>query len=900
MRRRRSAFFRSAPRWFLGLLPAASLFAGTPGVAGEGPKRVIVRYRSSPAGKSPTVVGAPALNGLSAAFGVRSLGPVFRAPPAASAKQGAPARSTLQQSLRRDLESVQVLIYEGPDDPEVVARAYAADPAVDWAEPDARFEAFRVPNDPDYSDLWALPKINAPEAWDASTGGGVVVAVVDSGVDGAHPDLASRMWSNPGEVPGNGLDDDGNGFVDDAGGWDFANEDNDPADDAGHGTHVAGTVAAAGDNGLGVVGVAFGARLMPVKGLDAGGGGYASDLAAALVYAVDNGARIINASWGAPAKSALIEAAANYVRASGGLLVAAAGNSNGPVAYPAALDGVVAVAATDEADAKADFSSFGPQVDLAAPGVDIRSTLPGGMYGTKSGTSMAAPHVAGVAALIAALHPFYTPAQLTAALRLATNDVNTPGFDAATGAGRVNAARAVALRDLAAVHDPPAVAILYPSDGLTVAGPQGLRGTVSSPVGLGRVEVLADGAFRGIAQVDHGAWSFAADATGWSGAHQWTVRAWDVFDQFAEATVTVTATTSAAPVPEIPAVYDPGWGAPACGVGVECDSVNLLAGRGGLLGGVEPHAPNTLVSAPCADGNEGSYHLDESIDRLRIRSAAGGPLTAGGVATVDVTYWSYAGFDADRVALYYATSPAAPAWTPLVSFVPTAAGGQTLRTAMTLPDAPRGVLRAVMTYQIPPDVCAGGDYTDHDDLVFEVAADTRPPVLSDVRVRPEPRRASFAWATDELSSAWLDVGPAGASPNGRVALPDLALTHAAVFNDLSPETVYEFTIASRDAGGRESLSTGTFRTTAENGTSAPLAFPSPFRPGDGEARLLHLPPHKSVRLVTVSGRTVRTLPVDESGEARWDGVGENGEPVPSGVYYVLPEGGRPFPFVVQK
>jgi subtilisin family serine protease len=159
---------------------------------------------------------------------------------------------------------------------------------------------------------------------------------------------------------------------------------------------------------------------MPVKGLDAGGGGYASDLAAALVYAVDNGARIINASWGAPAKSALIEAAANYVRASGGLLVAAAGNSNGPVAYPAALDGVVAVAATDEADAKADFSSFGPQVDLAAPGVDIRSTLPGGMYGTKSGTSMAAPHVAGVAALIAALHPFYTPAQLTAALRLAT------------------------------------------------------------------------------------------------------------------------------------------------------------------------------------------------------------------------------------------------------------------------------------------------------------------------------------------------------------------------------------------------------------------------------------------------------------------------------------------------
>ncbi|MBL0350301.1 MAG: S8 family serine peptidase [Elusimicrobia bacterium] len=881
----------------------APLLVGTAGVfagpAGPPPRRVIVQFQSDPA-RFFRAAKAPALTGLNAAFGVRSVTPVLRGGGATSPPRRAPARYGAARELRAQLENIRILAYDGPADPDEVARAFAAEPGVAWAEPDRRYEASWVPNDPDYSSLWAMPKIEAPTAWDSTAGGGVVVAVVDSGVDGTHPDLVDRMWANPGEIPANGLDDDGNGFVDDAGGWDFANDDGNPTDDAGHGTHVAGTIAATANNGLGVAGVAFGARLMPLKGLDAGGAGYESDLAAGIIYAADNGARIINASWGGSSKGALIEAAVNYARESGVLLVAAAGNSNGPVGYPAALDGVAAVAATDDADRKADFSSFGPPMDVAAPGVGILSTLPGGTYGTKSGTSMAAPHVSGVAALVAALHPFYTPAQLLAALRLAVDDVETPGFDAATGAGRINAARAASQRNLAAVNDPPTVSIVYPADGATVAGLQGLRGTAASSAGLFRVEVLVDGASRGMAHVNHGTWSCAVDATGLSGAHRLTVRALDVFDQSTDASVAVNVASPTPLGPGIPAVYDAGVGAPACGVGAECDSVNLLTGRGSFLGGAEPDAPNTLLTAPCADGNEGTFHLDESIDRLRVRSASGGPLTAGGGATIDVSYWSYFGFTTDRVALYYATSPAAPGWTPLLSFVPTAGGGQTLRTAMTLPDSPRLVLRAVMTYQIPPDACAAGDYTDHDDLLFDVAADTRPPVLSDLRIRPEPRRATLQWNTDEPSTAGVGVGPAGTSPIGRVVLADESLTHAAVLGDLTPDTAYDFQIASRDAGGRESVSSGTFRTVADTEPQKPRAFPSPYVPGAGDVRLIHLPAHKSVRIVSVSGHTVRVLPVDENGEARWDGAGEDGASVASGVYYILPEGAPPFPFVVQK
>src|SRR5262249_34913430 len=155
-----------------------------------------------------------------------------------------------------------------------------------------------VPNDPyfsssgswgqAYGDLWGLHIIDAESAWDVTRGEGIVVAVTDTGCDYTHPDLVGRMWTNPGEIPNNGIDDDGNGFIDDVRGWAFANDDNNPMDDDGHGTHVSGTIAAAGNNGLGVVGVAWGATIMPIKGIRGNGGGTTADLAAAIEYAVDN------------------------------------------------------------------------------------------------------------------------------------------------------------------------------------------------------------------------------------------------------------------------------------------------------------------------------------------------------------------------------------------------------------------------------------------------------------------------------------------------------------------------------------------------------------------------------------------------------------------------------------
>ena len=307
--------------------------------------------------------------------------------------------------------------------PEAIARLKGA-PEIEYAEPNYLLHAARLPDDPLFPQQYSLlntgqeegeagADIDAAAAWDISTGGSsALVAIIDSGIDLDHPDLAANLWTNPDEIPGNLVDDDGNGLVDDVHGWDFLNQDNDPDDDDGHGTHVAGIIGAAGDNGLGIAGIAWRASLMPLKFLDEGGFGATSDAIRAIDYAVAHEARVLNASWGGGGFSiALLES----IRAAGArhaLFVAAAGNDAADLDeapfYPAGYDlqGMVAVAATDRHDHLAPFSNFGrSSVDLAAPGVAILSTLPGGRYGPGSGTSMAAPHVSGVAALILGLAP---------------------------------------------------------------------------------------------------------------------------------------------------------------------------------------------------------------------------------------------------------------------------------------------------------------------------------------------------------------------------------------------------------------------------------------------------------------------------------------------------------------
>ena len=309
------------------------------------------------------------------------------------------------------------------------------DPAVRYAEPNFLLHATDarvVPDDPGFQNLWGLDNfgqtvnfvpgmpdadIDAPEAWAATTGSpDVTVGVVDTGIDYTHPDLAANVWLNPGEnCPGcrnDGIDNDHDGYVDDWRGWDFVNNDNDPMDDHGHGTHVSGTIGAVGNNGIGVAGVNWQVKLMALKFLDASGSGTTADAIRATLYAADEGAVATNNSYGGDGYSQAFADAIAYADSRGSLFVAAAGNSslntdsspNYPSSY--ALPNVISVAATNSSDGLAWFSNYGKRsVDLGAPGDNVYSTVPGASYAFESGTSMATPHVTGAAALLKSRFP---------------------------------------------------------------------------------------------------------------------------------------------------------------------------------------------------------------------------------------------------------------------------------------------------------------------------------------------------------------------------------------------------------------------------------------------------------------------------------------------------------------
>ena len=348
--------------------------------------------------------------------------------------------------------------------PEAIAQ-FENNPAVEYIEPNYLYFAETIPNDPDFPNLWGMHNtgqtggtvdadIDAPEAWNEFTGtANVLVAVIDSGVDYTHPDLAANAWTNPGEIAGNGIDDDGNGFIDDIHGWDFYNNDNDPMDDNGHGTHCSGTIGGVGNNALGVAGVNWNVKIMGLKFLSSSGGGTSAGAIACIEYATMMGVDLSSNSWGGGSFSIALEEAIADAYAADILFVAAAGNSgsNNDVSphYPSSYTtgNIVSVGATDHNDNIVNTgiwaSSYGlTSVDIGAPGLDIYSTITGGGYAYKSGTSMATPHVSGVLALVRGQFPGIT-ADASKALIFNSVDVLPQLAGLWVTGGRLNAAMAL-------------------------------------------------------------------------------------------------------------------------------------------------------------------------------------------------------------------------------------------------------------------------------------------------------------------------------------------------------------------------------------------------------------------------------------------------------------------------
>ncbi len=366
--------------------------------------------------------------------------------------------------------------------PDFIALYQRASSPARVAELDYILQSAATPNDPSFSTLWGMHNtgqsggtadadIDAPEVWNRTTGGAsVLVGVIDSGIDLDHPDLAANLWTNPGETAGNGIDDDKNGYVDDVRGWDFANDDNNPDDDNGHGTHCAGTIGAVGNNGAGVAGVCWTVRLAALKFLDASGSGYTSDAVEAVYYATRIGAHLTSNSWGGAGYSSSLASAIFQANAAGILFIAAAGNdganTDSSPHYPSSYsyDNIISVAASTRTDARASFSNYGAtSVDLAAPGASILSTYKDGGYATMNGTSMATPHVAGACALLKAWRPSLTGPEIKAILLGSVDPLPAFSGIVLTG-GRLNANNALSAAD---------GLLLSPAGGFSAEGAQG-------------------------------------------------------------------------------------------------------------------------------------------------------------------------------------------------------------------------------------------------------------------------------------------------------------------------------------------------------------------------------------------------------------------------------------------
>lgn len=432
---------------------------------------------------------------------------------------------------------------------QAVASALAHNPHIKFAEVDRLVAPSFVPNDPFYSSEWHLPMVGAPTAWNTSIGAGITVAILDSGVDATHPDLQGQL------VPG----------------WNFYDNNSNTADVYGHGTKVAGVVAALGNNGAGVAGVAWGSRVMPIRVTDTSGVGTLSAFANGLTYAADHGARVANLSF--PVQSSgSTQTAAQYFVNKGGLVFNSAGNYGTLDSTPAS-NALVSVTATDSTDTLASWSSYGPYVDVSAPGVGIWTTTVGGGYGGVSGTSFSSPLAAGVAALMMSVNPSLAPSQILSLLESTAVDRGTAGYDYDYGYGRVNAAAAVAAAAQAKAGDTqvPSVSITSPTGG-TVSGIVLVNVAASDNVGVTRVDLLVSGTL--LASDSTSPYAFSWDTSALAGSSASLVaRAYDAAGNMGtSATMIVTVASAAAPpasadaTPPAVSITSPGNGSVVAGL----------------------------------------------------------------------------------------------------------------------------------------------------------------------------------------------------------------------------------------------------------------------------------------------------------------------------------------------
>ncbi|MBI4597195.1 MAG: S8 family serine peptidase [Candidatus Omnitrophica bacterium] len=391
-------------------------------------------------------------------------------------------------------------------------------------EIDGRCEPIAILNDPSISSQWHHTKINSALAWDHATGANLTVGIADTGVDASHPDLAAHM------VPG----------------WNFYDNTSDTSDVHGHGTKVAGTQAAIGNNALQVAGLAWDAKIMPLRVSDASGYAYYSTISNAITYAADRGAKTVNVSFGGVCQSSTIASAGNYMRNKNGWVVVGADNTGGDPGCASVPD-LLFASATDSNDAKASFSSYGNHVDIAAPGVSILTTTRGGGTGSVSGTSFSSPVTAGVVTLIWSANPTLTSDQVEDILFRSAKDLGAAGWDPYFGWGRVDAGAAVALAKSTSGPTLDTTAPSAPTN-LTASAPESTKVNLSWGASVDDVGVTGYQVFRGSALLGTTTATTYTDTTvTGSTTYSYTTKGYDAANNVSLASNVATVTTPQAP-----------------------------------------------------------------------------------------------------------------------------------------------------------------------------------------------------------------------------------------------------------------------------------------------------------------------------------------------------------------